>query len=290
MLQPLHLAAVIGINVVFAGAYIAGKFGVNHFPPLFFSALRFMLVFIALAPFFRWNPVPRRSLVPFLGFCFSMGVGVYSTMYLALSLADGVSAILIGTQFSVPIAVLLGVLMRGDVIGPRAWAGILIAFSGALIVGFDRVILGYGLAFSLIVLSAFFYAYANVLSQQLGGVINVLNLNAWMALLAIPPMLLLSLLFEGQHWQFIADADSSAWLALLYSSVIVSLIGHVGMFAMLRRYPVSAVMPYYVLLPIFGGIGGLIFFDEAPSGKFYVGAAITLLGVLLVNLFAKRRL
>ena len=102
-------------------------------------------------------------------------------------------------------------------------------------------------------------------------------------------MLLLSLLFEGDHWQVLAAADASAWTALLYSAFVVSLVGHVGMFALLRLYPVAAVMPFYVLVPIFGVLGGLFFFSEEPSAKFYIGAVIALTGVWIVNKLGRRR-
>lgn len=289
MLPPVHVAAVVGINAVFAGAYIAGKFGVNHFPPFFFSTLRFLLVFVVLLPFFRLTPVPRSHFKPFLLFCLSMGVAVYGTMYLALSMADGVTAILIGTQFSVPMAALLGMAILGDKINRTKWCGIVLAFTGVMVVGFDEAILGYGVAFSLILLSAFFYAYANVLSQQLAGAVNLLTLNAWMALVSVPPMLGLSLLFEEGQWAALAEAEAGSWAALLYSAWVVSLVGHVGMFALLRRYAVAQVMPFYVLTPIFGVIGGLLFFSETPSLKFYIGGAVALAGVWIVNQLGERQ-
>lgn len=282
-LTPRHTAAIVGINAVFAGTYIAGKLGVNHFPPLFFSVLRFLLVFIALLPFFRLPRLSPQNRAPFFGFCLAMGLGVYSTMYLALAAADGVGAILIGTQFSVPMAALLGVWVLGDKINKVVWCGIVLAFVGVMIVGFDPAVLAYGGAFLLILLSAFFYAYANVLSQRLSGVVSVLNLNAWMALLAMPPMFAASLLFENGQWQALTTAGGGDWAVLLYSSLAVSLLGHGGMFALLRLYPVAIIMPFYVLMPIFGVLMSVVVFDELPTTQFYVGAIIALGGVWLVN-------
>ena len=288
MLSLPHLAALVIINLIFAGSYIAGKFGVNHFPPLFFTAARFLLVFITLLPFFRWR-LPTGHYKVFFGFCFCMGIGVYSTMYLALAAADGVSAILIGTQFSVPLAALFGTWFFGYKVSRTAWCGIILAFGGVMLVGFDEVILGYGYAFMLVLASASFYAAANLLSQRLGGIMDILNLNAWMSLLAVPPMLLASLLWEDNQLTLLASADAVTWSALIYSALAVSLIGHGGMFALLRFYPVAAVMPYYVLVPIFGVIGGLIFFNETPTVYFYVGAVIALGGVWIVNRTYARR-
>ena len=285
----LHLCAVIIINIIFAGSYLAGKAGVGHFPPLFFSALRFLFVFVALLPFFRLPKITPAQRMPFFGFCLAMGLGVYSTMYLALAIADGVGAIIIGTQFSVPIAALLGMWMLGDSIGKKMWCGIVLAFVGVMIVGFDPVLFGYWGAFLLILLSAFFYAYANVLSQQLSGVVGVFNLNAWMSLLAIFPMLAASVLFEEGQWQAVVSADTSDWAVLLYSSLAVSLLGHGGMFILLRYYPVAMIMPYYVLMPIFGVIGSAVLFAEQPTSQFYVGAIVALVGVWLVTVNNKRK-
>lgn len=288
-MKPIHFLAVIGINAVFAGAYIAGKIGVDAMPPFLFTTLRFLLVFVALLPFFRLRlNLPPHQRGAFLGFCLAMGVGVYSTMYLALSLADGVSAILIGTQFSVPMAALLGIVLLGDKIAKAVWVGILLAFVGVMAVGVDTSLLGYWQAFLLILASAFFYALANVLTQKLKADIGLLNLNAWMSLFAIPPMFALSLAFENEQWQAVTTLSAGGWGALLYSSFAVSLVGHIGMFAVLRRYSVAQVMPYYVLTPIFGILAGIAFFDESPTMQFIIGAVIALSGVWMVNRHHRR--
>ena len=251
--------------------------------------MRFALLFVALAPFFRLRPVSRAGFPAFLGFCLAMGIGVYSTMYLALAAANGVAGILIGTQFSVPIAALLGIRLLGDKVDKTTWFGIMLAFAGVMAVGYNDSILGHWLAFLLILLSAFFYALSNVLSRRLTADINLLTLNAWMALIAMPFMFVASWLFEGGQWRAMQQATAADWGALLYSAIAVSVLGHIGMFALLRRYPVSAIMPFYVLTPIFGVIGGIVLFGERPTLIFYIGAAIALLGVWTVNTHAKRK-
>ncbi|WOV91466.1 MAG: DMT family transporter [Candidatus Zeuxoniibacter abyssi] len=283
MLRPIHFIALLVINAAFGGAYLAGKAGVAHFPPLFFSALRFALVTVLLAPFIRLSPGMRKQKTNIMLFCLFMGVGVYSTMYLALHYADGVSVILICTQFSVPVSSFLGIWLLKERPSKKIWFGIWLAFAGVMAAGFDYAILGYWPASLLILLSATFYAGANALSRRLRNAINVLNLNAWMGLISTPILLAASLLLENGHWESLATADITDWSALLYSAIIVSLIGHVGMFSLLRHYPLSAVMPYYVLTPIFGIIGGILMFDETLSLRFLLCATVALIGVYIVN-------
>ncbi|MGI9336910.1 MAG: DMT family transporter [Gammaproteobacteria bacterium] len=289
MLRFRHLAAVVGINAIFGGAYIAGKTGVDHFPPLFFAAMRFGIIALLLLPFLRWNALMTANIKSIAAFCLLMGAALYGTMYLALSLADGISVILICTQFSVPAAAMLGMWFLGERPQRRTWLGIWLAFAGVMAAGFDYALLGYWHATLLIIVSAIFYAAANVISRDLRGVAGVINLNGWMALVSAPVMLALSAALESGQWQTLQSADASAASALLYSALAVTLIGHTGMFALLRLYPVSAVMPYYVLTPLFGIVGGVIIFDESLSLRFVLCAVVALTGVYIVNRTAGKK-
>jgi O-acetylserine/cysteine efflux transporter len=280
----LAIVCVLFINAVFGGAYVFGKIGVNHFPPFLFATLRFLLVAIVLAPFLRINREMLSYWKPALAFCLMMGVGVYSTMYWSLSLANGASAILIGTQLATPIAVLIGVWLLAEKVLHRVWIGIALTMVGVFVVGFDTVILGYPMAFLLVIISASFYAGANVVSRFLReSSISTLNLNAWMALLSCPILLLFSFL-SGEPWeQSIIEASWESWEALLYSSLVVSLIGHVGLFTMLNRYSIATIMPYYVFTPIFGILGAIILLDESLTARFIFGAVIAIVGLFIIN-------
>ena len=130
------VAAVLGINAIFSGAYIAGKIGVGHFPPFLFAALRFAIVAIVLSPFLRFDRRLLDNRAAAAGFCLTMGAGVYGTMYWALYLAGGAAPILIGTQFSTPAAVLLAALFLREKAGKAVWGGIALTMAGVMMVGF----------------------------------------------------------------------------------------------------------------------------------------------------------
>ena len=282
-MPPRHIAAIVAINAVFAGVYLLGKIGVAHFPPLFFSALRFCILAALLAPFLRITPALRKRWRSAAAFCILMGPMTYATLYLSLAAADGVAAIFIGTQASTPIAVLLGHYLLGEKTGTKAWLGIWLAFIGVMAVGFDAALLGYPGAFALILASAACYAGANVVSRGLSGAAGILNLNAWMSLLSAPTLLAMSWAWEDGQTESLQAAGWTEWLIVLYSALVVSMVGHMGMFALLRRHRVSAVMPYYVLTPIFGVAGGMALFGEELTTKFLLGAVAALVGVFWVN-------
>ena len=284
MLSIAAIAAVLGINAVFSGAYLVGKLGVGHFPPFLFAALRFVLVALVLLPFLRVSPEVRRHWRAVLGFCLTMGVGVYSTMYWALFLADGASVVLIGTQFSTPAAVFMGAWLLGEKTPKMVWGGMAMAMVGVMVVGFDTVVLGYPLAFALVLCSALCYATANVISRGLrSSGIGLLNMQALTSVSAIFPLLALSQL-SGEPWRApLATADIGQWATILYSALVVTLVGHVGMFRLLRHYPLSAIMPFYVFTPIFGVLGAILLLGESLTVRFVIGAVLAIAGIIVIN-------
>ena len=283
------MLAALGINAIFSGSYIFGKLGVEHFPPFLFAALRFLLVAVALLPFLKFGAAARKQWRAVLAFCLTMGVGVYGPMYWALYLADGASAILIGTQFSTPAAVLLGTWFLGERASKVIWGGIALAMAGVLIVGFDAAILGYPQAFALALISALFYAIANVVTRGLrDSGLGLLNLNALMALISMPPMFALSFIF-GESWKDpILSAGVMEWITLLYTALVVSLIGHIGLFRLLQKYPLSVIMPFYVFTPIFGVLAAIIFLGESLTLRFAIGAVAAISGIIIIDRFRRR--
>ena len=53
-LSRSHLLFLIFINLIWGLNVVAVKVGVNHFPPFMFTALRFGLLLLILAPFLEW--------------------------------------------------------------------------------------------------------------------------------------------------------------------------------------------------------------------------------------------
>jgi len=281
-MRPRHLLMVLGIMALFGSAYPVGKLAVGHFPPFAFATLRSMLLAIALLPLWRLAlPRPDQRL-PLLGFCLAMGVGVYATMYGALRLTSVVSPIVIGMQLSVPFAVLLGRFVLGERVRPLTWAAIVAAFCGVVMIGFDPALLNDLPALALTAVSSLCYAIATLFARSLRD-LSPFAMNGWMAVIAVPPLALLSLLLEEGQWPAIVSAGPLDWAVLAHASLAVSLLAHVGMFTLYRHYPVANVIPYYVLMPVFGILIGVPLFAEIPTPQTLTGGAIVLVSVWAVN-------
>ena len=281
-MQPRHLCAIVLIMALFGSAYPVGKLGVDQFPPFAFTTLRSALLALALLPLWRLALPPPGNGPALAAFCAFMGVGVYATMYTALALADTVSPIIIGTQLSVPFAVLLGRILLGERVRALTWAAIVAAFCGVVIIAAEPALARDLPALAIIAASALCYALATLCARSLRNV-SPFVMNGWMAAAAVPPMALLSGLFEQGQWEAIRSASATDWAVLLHAALAVSLIGHVGMFALYRHYPVANVIPYYVLMPVFGIGFTLLLFTEIPSLQTLSGGAVVIIATWVVN-------
>ena len=281
-MQPRHLLAVMIIMILFGSAYPVGKLGVDHFPPFLFATLRSIILATALLAIWRPRALPRAQWGPLAGFALAMGTGVYATMYLAIGMADTVAPIIIGTQLSVPMAVILSRVILGEPVRGATWAAIAAAFGGVVVIAFDPSVLKDWLAMLIIAVSAFCYAAATLCARFLRD-LRPTDLNGWMALSAVPLLGTLSFAFETGQLQAMRTASPLVWAVLAHSALIISLLAHVWMFSLYRHYPVAWVIPYYVLMPVFGVGLSILLLGEGLTAQISAGAAIVLVATYAVN-------
>ena len=73
---------------IFGSAYPVGKLILNtSLPPMLMASIRMGIVFLCLIPFWKFKIPDKKYFIPLIGFSFSMGVGVFTFMNLALQKA-----------------------------------------------------------------------------------------------------------------------------------------------------------------------------------------------------------
>ena len=282
-MQIRHLLLVLMIMMIFGSAYPVGKLTLNtSLPPLLFASIRMGIVFLCLLPFCKIKLIDSKSILPLLGFALCMGVGVFMFMNLALKHSDSVSAIIIGTQLSVPFGILISSYWLKERFSRQKWFWIFGACAGIAIVGFDPDTMNNNLGLFFVAIMSFFYAYANVISRYINH-LPVTTINAVMGLAGAVILFPLSIVFEGDFITHITEMSWDTWLLIFHSALIISLIAHQSMFYLYKFYPVGQVLPFYSLFPIFGLIQTFIIFNEVPTLLFYIGTAIVLGSVFMLN-------
>ncbi|NVJ97842.1 MAG: DMT family transporter [Alphaproteobacteria bacterium] len=279
-MKKRDILLVILITIVWGLNFIAVKWAVVDFPPLLANAIRFAIVLVALSPFLKIIKGRMRDLILA---AVSLGVIHFGAVFLGMQVADGVGAVAIASQLNVPFATLLAVLFLGETVGWKRVLGIALSFSGVMVLGFDPEVFAYIDALVIIVFAAFMYSVSAILMRRLKDV-RAVTTQAWVGAAGVIGSGILSLTFETGQVDALMNAGDLAWGGVIYSAIAASLIGHGGANYLLRQYEVSVVSPYFLMMPVFAVLGGIVILDEEFTSRMALGGLLTLIGVLVVTL------
>jgi O-acetylserine/cysteine efflux transporter len=278
------LVLILVICTVWAGNFIAGSFGMQHFSPFLFMILRFALLLLILLPFLRRPPPgqwPRLIAV-----CLLIGGLHFTLMFWALSRSEDVSTVAIVQQTYIPMAVLLAIFLMRERVGWKTLAATFLAFLGVLVVGFDPLVLKQTDVLAIALASALFQALGSIYQRGIRGV-GVLNFQAWTAVIALPVLLAATLLTEQGQLEIIKTAQWQHWAAVVYSTVMASMVGHGLFFYLVQRHPVTSVMPYLQLTPVLAVVFGILIWGDRPGLRLLFGGAMVILSILFITLRAR---
>ena len=288
-MQPKHLMLVLLIMVLYGSSYPVGKLGINTIPPLLFTALRVGLIFLAFLPFFKFQLPEKKLIKPLIAFSLIMGIGTYAILYFALERLTIVAPIIIGSQTAIPMGLLLSLFVLKESVSFKKWILIIISFIGIIIIAYDPRIVDDKFALVLILATSFFFALANMMARVLKNV-DTAVLNGWHGLISFIPVILLSLYFEGNPLNYLHSIDGVTLFAVLHTALAVSVIGHAGMFYLYKFYPVTNVLPFYSLFPIFGIALTYLIFNETLSIYEVVGGVLVIGSAYLIHSENKKEL
>ena len=277
-MKPLDWAAALAVIVIWALNFVVGKIGVSQIPPLLMIALRFALVAALLSPFLRspgksWGLVIAVSVV--------LGGLHFGLMFTGLRGVDaGPAAIAI--QLTAPFSAILAAAFYRERMGLSQILGMGVAFAGVYVLAGDPAMTPSLPHLLLVVAAAFAWAVANILIKRLRG-INVFVLNAWVALLALPQLLLASLLFEHGQLEALAAADWRAWGAIIYMALAASITAYGLWYYLLGKYEVNRIVPLTLLSPVLAVGFAIVILDEPLSVRIVAGGLLTLAGVAMIQ-------
>ena len=243
--------------------------------------LRFIGVALVLAPFALRQKFPRMFDMAFLAM--TLIVLQFACIFAALHMGLSITSAVVAAQLGVPFACVLAAILFKDFLGPWRSAGLMVAFLGVLIVAGTPDASEHWQAFLLAVAASFAWASANVYMKRMQPTPPVVQLLFWPALMSIPMLALLSYMFEANQWQAITNAHWQSWGWVGYSLIFSSLLGYGLWNRLITKYPMSAVVPYSLLVPIVGITAGVIAFGDPITSQVIAGATLTIIGVGIIT-------
>ncbi len=273
-------ALLTAICLIWALSNVVSKLVVGNWgvPPLFFAAARFALVLLVTLPWLRPVPRPLWRIV-LIGLL--IGGGNFALLFIGLQTATP-SAAAVVIQAGVPITTLLSVLMLGERIHWRRGLGIALTLVGVLIVVWQP---GFALSVGLLfVLGAAFSGSLGAVLMKRAEEIAPLRYQAWVGLTAVVPLTLATLALESGQW---AAAEAAGWpfiAALLFSALVVSVGAHTAYYGLIARYEANLLAPLTLMTPLATIALGVLITGDQLDTQMLIGAALALLGVLIIVL------
>lgn len=278
-------ALLVLICLVWASNNIISKIVVAHWgvPPVFYAAVRFAIVAACTLPWLLPAPKPLWRIV---AVALLMGGCNFALMFMGLKTASP-SAAAIVLQLGVPMTTLLSVLMLGERIRWRRGLGIAMTLLGALVVMWNPD--GFALSAGLLLIAAATAAgsLGAVMMKQMEGV-KPLRFQAWVGFCSVVPLFAVTLLTEDGQWTAAAAAGWRFWAAVVFSALVVSVLIHTAYYALIIRYEANLISPLTLMTPLATIAMGVVITNDHFDVRMAFGAALALLGVLIIALRGNR--
>ncbi|MGB0671345.1 MAG: EamA family transporter [Rhodospirillales bacterium] len=289
--MPLtHILVALLVALIWGMTFVVIQVGLESFPPLLMSALRFLVTGWPFLLFYRSPGVAWRYV---FGAAFFFGICQFSFLFVGMDLGmpAGLSSLVLQVQAF--FTVLFAILLLGDRPTARQWLGMLVAFGGiaviALDVGQSGGQAGTLTGLVLVILAAASWGAFNIVIKKAAPP-DLLRFVVWAASLPPVPLLALSWFWEGED-RVMAAVLGLDWLgaACVVYLALAATTGGFGLWGwLLKHHPASRVAPVSLLVPVFGMSLAAFLLEESFGPLKVAGAALVAIGLAL-NLMVRKR-
>ena len=278
-----HLLLALAIVAVWGTNFVVIKISLEAFPPFLFAALRYTFAFLPLAFFI---PRPKVSWGNMCAYGLAIGVGQFGVLFFAIDgrISPGLASLVIQTQVFFTIGFAMFFAKERLRLYQAVAVSIAMTGLGTIALHTDASTTFLGLA--LVVFAGLSWGIGNTVSRRAGS-INMLSYVVWASVFSLPPLFLMSWIFEGGWEQMstsISSAPMSAWAGVFWQSWGNTVFGYAAWAWLLSKHPAAVVAPAPLLVPIFG-MGASAYFLSEPLPLWKILAAGLVIAGLIVNLF-----
>ncbi len=269
--MALAVVTIWGVN------FSVVKVGLQDYPPILFSGVRFLLVAI---PAVFFVPFPKTSVWNVVAVGVFLGIFKFSLLFFAMraDISAGLASLVLQVQVFFTIG--LSIVFFKEYISQIQIAGICIALVGFMVffgyAGSNVTVNG----LVMVIGAAIFWALSNVIMKKMAGV-NLLHFFVWLSVIPPIPLFVLSYFFEtNDPLSRITETTFTSWVAALYVSYMSTLLAFALWGYLLRAYSAAMVTPFALLIPVVGMVTSWFLLGETISPYEMAGAACILTGLV----------
>jgi O-acetylserine/cysteine efflux transporter len=280
-MRPFHVVLAVLVAAVWGLNFVVIEVGLEDFPPLLLSSLRYFLAALPLLVIGGRAGVPWKWVLAAGG---AIGVVKFSLLFVGMDVGmpAGLASLVLQVQafFTVGFAVVLLGERPHAVVG----AGLALTTAGLALVasGLDGVATPAG--FALVVGAAAAWGIGNVAIKRAAPP-DPLRFMTWICVVPPLPLLVLSLAFEGPRevGDALAGIDLGGVAAVAYIAFAATTLGWGLWGYLLRAYSAGTVAPFSLLVPVFGLGFAALLLGEPLTTRTVIAAALVVSGVLLTQ-------
>lgn len=271
--------------------FVVIKVGLQGMPPLLLAGLRFALVVFPAIFFIKKPQVPWKWMV---AYGLTISFGQFSLLFWAIKagMAAGLASLLLQAQAF--ITLLLGTLLLKEKIRLHNVIAMIIAALGiymlAVAQAHDAIAITW-FTLALILGASTCWAMGNVINKVItkNFETTTMPLIVWSAIIPTVAFTLASFSIEGTD-QIMMSLRNIQWhniFAILYLSVLATIVGYGGWSYLLSRYEASKVAPLSLLVPVFGLLSAMLLLDEHLN-HYQIAGVLVIAAGLAFNVFGHK--
>lgn len=289
-LQIIVLALIWGVNWVFM------KAGMAYFPPILFSALRFLSAGAVLLIISRWRGVTAPTGDEWGPILFTGLVQIAFTnavLQNALLIIDaGLASVLFYTM-PLWLSMLAHFLLPDDRLSPLKISALLLGVVGLTILlklNPDTLLQLWQrpgtLSELLVLVASVAWALCNIVMKRVSGRINALRFTTYQMITG--GLLLLAYSALTEPLQLPPALAYQGWATVAFSGIVASALAFLMWFRLLRAIPASTAGISLLLVPVVGVFSGVLLLGETVDLAMITGMALILISIGLVNVSGRR--
>jgi drug/metabolite transporter (DMT)-like permease len=245
---------------------------------------RLLISTILFIPFFIREQT-RRTPIEFKHLLFPLSAGIFTALDFAVwntsvEYTTAANATLLGNTSPLWVALFAFFVLREKLRG-SFWLGLTLALSGAtLVMGSDFLLhptLGFGDLLACV--AAVFYAAYQLITQNGRKHIDPFRYIWLVGLSATFGIFIINLILGNSFVGY----TQNTWMVFLATAIVSQMIGYLSISYALGHLPASVVAPTLVGQPILTAILAIPLLGEIPLPVQWVGGAIALAGIYIVN-------